>query len=123
MAYDYYKNPFWQKVMTSLKDSLAVVVSTFVIIATLAGFAANFASADDLKSLKALHGKDINRIEAKIDKNELLRKKDEFLNNITDYTNKIHELETKPNKSKHDKNLISYYRDLKSDSKTQLQNL
>ena len=114
-----------------MKDYLAVLVSVIAIGGAFSAYVSRLAIAADVeqsnKTIIQKHETDIKHLERKIegidkkiDSNEKQRKKDGLLGSATDYTDKIHELQIKPNKSSYDLNMIDYYRDKKQDIETKI---
>ena len=100
-----------------------VLVSLIFILVSSFGYLSTFARADDLKKLGQLHIKDFNTLTSKIDDNEKRRIRDALIEKAEEYTDKIHEIQTKHSKSSHDKSMLSYYKNKKVDIRTKLGNL
>jgi hypothetical protein len=93
-------------------EYLGMAVSTVAIIAAVSGYASTLASDDDVSALKELHQTDMKTIQK-----QMIQK------NFSDYSDKIQEIQLKPNKSQYEKNLLEYYDDKRKGVALELKNL
>ena len=92
-------------------EYLGMTVSTIAVITAVGGYAATLASDDDLQELKRLHQSDIQTVQI-----QMMQK------SVTDYADKVEELQIKPNRSTYENDLLELYKNKQQVEQKRLDN-